>query len=96
MHSSSRKDLICLSRVLKVRRILSFEKEVEMKYFFNEYLRVEKSFSIVAFTFVEFVDSTWVKYMWWVYIIGFIWISEFITSCQSMVIAGAVAHWYFR
>ncbi|XP_043275999.1 choline transporter-like 1 isoform X2 [Venturia canescens] len=49
-----------------------------------------------TFTFVEFVDSTWVKYMWWVYIIGLIWISEFITSCQDMVISGAVAHWYFR
>ncbi|XP_046742542.1 choline transporter-like 1 [Diprion similis] len=50
----------------------------------------------LAFTLVEYVDSTWVKYMWWVYIIGLIWISEFIIACQNMVIAGAVAHWYFR
>ncbi|XP_011296701.1 CTL-like protein 1 [Fopius arisanus] len=47
-------------------------------------------------TLVEYVDATWVKYMWWVYIIGFVWISEFITACQELVIAGAVAHWYFR
>ncbi|XP_063982446.1 choline transporter-like 1 [Diachasmimorpha longicaudata] len=47
-------------------------------------------------TLVEYVDATWVKYMWWVYIIGFIWISEFITACQELVIAGAVAQWYFR
>ena len=45
---------------------------------------------------MEYTDSTWVKYMWWVYIIGLIWISEFITACQTMVISGAVAHWYFR
>ena len=52
--------------------------------------------SFKTFTLVEYVDSTWVKYMWWVYIIGLIWISEFIISCQDMVISGAVAHWYFR
>nr|CAD7579390.1 unnamed protein product [Timema californicum] len=33
--------------------------------------------------------------MWWVYMIGLVWVSEFILSCQQMVIAGAVAHWYF-
>ncbi|XP_058798501.1 choline transporter-like 1 [Phymastichus coffea] len=49
-----------------------------------------------TFTLVDYVDDTWVKYMWWVYIIGLIWISEFITACQTMVISGAVAHWYFR
>ncbi|XP_001604227.1 CTL-like protein 1 [Nasonia vitripennis] len=49
-----------------------------------------------TFTIVEYADSTWIKYMWWVYIIGLIWISEFITACQTMVISGAVAHWYFR
>ncbi|KAF7399237.1 hypothetical protein HZH68_007829 [Vespula germanica] len=49
-----------------------------------------------TFTLVEYVDATWVKYMWWVYIIGLIWTSEFIIACQDMVIAGAVAHWYFR
>ncbi|KAI4501139.1 hypothetical protein M0802_003942 [Mischocyttarus mexicanus] len=57
------------------------------------------SFSIrkfKTFTLVEYVDATWVKYMWWVYIIGLIWTSEFIIACQDMVIAGAVAHWYFR
>ncbi|XP_015511802.1 choline transporter-like 1 isoform X2 [Neodiprion pinetum] len=54
------------------------------------------SINYKTFTLVEYVDSTWVKYMWWVYIIGLIWISEFIIACQNMVIAGAVAHWYFR
>ncbi|KAJ1531974.1 hypothetical protein ONE63_000611 [Megalurothrips usitatus] len=45
--------------------------------------------------FVEFIDATWVRYMWWVYLIALIWISEFILACQQMVIAGAVAIWYF-
>ncbi|XP_015586774.1 CTL-like protein 1 [Cephus cinctus] len=49
-----------------------------------------------TFTLVESVDATWVKYMWWVYIIGLIWTSEFIIACQDIVIAGAVAHWYFK
>ncbi|XP_012281010.1 CTL-like protein 1 [Orussus abietinus] len=52
--------------------------------------------SFKTFTLVEYVDATWVKCMWWVYIIGLIWTSEFIIACQDMVIAGAVAHWYFR
>ncbi|CAI6366054.1 unnamed protein product [Macrosiphum euphorbiae] len=44
---------------------------------------------------VEFKDATWVRYMWWVYIIGLIWSSEFILACQHMIISGAVAKWYF-
>lgn len=46
-------------------------------------------------TAIEFEDASWVRYMWWVYIIGLIWSSEFILACQHMVIAGAVAKWYF-
>ncbi|XP_029154724.1 CTL-like protein 1 isoform X2 [Nylanderia fulva] len=52
--------------------------------------------SFKTFTLVEYVDATWVKYMWWVYLIGLIWVSEFIVGCQTMVISGSVAHWYFR
>lgn len=47
-------------------------------------------------TIVEYIDPIWVKYMWWVYFIGLIWSSEFIMGCQSMVISGSVAHWYYR
>lgn len=46
--------------------------------------------------FIEYVDDSWVKGMWWFYIIGLIWTSEFILACQQMTIAGAVSHWYFR
>lgn len=47
-------------------------------------------------TLVEYIDPAWVKYMWWIYFIGLIWTSEFIMACQQMVIAGAVAHWFYR
>ncbi|PNF17642.1 CTL-like protein 1 [Cryptotermes secundus] len=47
------------------------------------------------FTFFEMKPS-WVRYMWWLYVIGLVWTSEFILSCQQMVIAGAVAHWMFN
>ncbi|KAF5275854.1 hypothetical protein FQR65_LT04092 [Abscondita terminalis] len=48
------------------------------------------------FTEIQYVDPLWVKYMWWVYFIGLVWTSEFIMACQQMVIAGSVAHWYYR
>lgn len=45
---------------------------------------------------IDFVDDSWVKGMWWIYLIGLIWVSEFILACQQMTIAGAVTHWYFK
>lgn len=47
------------------------------------------------FTVMEYVDNTWIKYMWIVYLIGLIWITEFLLACQQMVVAGSVARWYF-
>ncbi|XP_067007141.1 choline transporter-like 1 isoform X2 [Anabrus simplex] len=52
--------------------------------------------SFKKFTMVEFVDPAWVRYFWWVYLIGLVWVSEFILACQQMVIAGAVSQWYFN
>ncbi|KAL1464872.1 hypothetical protein WDU94_004480, partial [Cyamophila willieti] len=48
------------------------------------------------FTLVHYVHASWVGYMWWVYVFGLIWVSEFILACQQMVVAGAVARWYFN
>ncbi|XP_050304964.1 choline transporter-like 1 [Anthonomus grandis grandis] len=48
------------------------------------------------FKVVEYIDADWIQGMWWVYFIGLIWTSEFIMACQQMVIAGAVAHWFYR
>jgi len=46
-------------------------------------------------TLIEFNDGVWVKYMWWLYLFGLIWCSEFILACQQMVIASSVSTWYF-
>ncbi|XP_030761838.1 CTL-like protein 1 [Sitophilus oryzae] len=48
------------------------------------------------FKMIIYNDDSWVKSMWWVYFIGLIWTSEFIMACQQMVIAGSVAHWFYR
>lgn len=49
-----------------------------------------------ALTQVNFADPSWVRYMWWYAIIGYLWTTEFILGCQQMVIAGAVSSWYFN
>lgn len=51
--------------------------------------------SLPTFTVIEYSGSIWVKYLWWIYIVGLIWCSEFILGCQQMVIASSVAAWYF-
>lgn len=43
----------------------------------------------------EFDKNLLSKIFWVYHIIGVIWITEFIFSCQSMVIASSVAKWYF-
>jgi solute carrier family 44 protein 1 (choline transporter-like protein) len=49
----------------------------------------------ISVTSIDYSEEVWVKYMWWIYLIGLIWCSEFILSCQQMVIASAVSSWYF-
>ncbi|VVC27985.1 Hypothetical protein CINCED_3A023837 [Cinara cedri] len=61
----------------------------------HEALEKNMTFVNAGLTAVEFKDATWVRYMWWVYIIGLIWSSEFVLACQHMIISGAVAKWYF-
>ncbi|XP_071444421.1 choline transporter-like 1 isoform X2 [Hetaerina americana] len=62
----------------------------------SEAVVIKRNKSIAGtFTFIEFIDPTWARYFWWVYLIGLVWTAEFILSCQQMVIAGAVALWYF-
>ncbi|XP_013403885.1 choline transporter-like protein 1 isoform X5 [Lingula anatina] len=45
--------------------------------------------------FVNYEESQPVRYMWWYHLVGLIWTSEFIIACQQLVVAGAVAKWYF-
>ncbi len=50
---------------------------------------------LASFTLINYSDPSWIQYMWWYLLIAFVWTSEFILSCQQMVIAGAVSQWYF-
>jgi len=44
---------------------------------------------------VTYNQTGYVRYMWWYHVVGLFWISEFILACQQIVIAGAVAKYYF-
>jgi uncharacterized membrane protein len=35
------------------------------------------------------------QYLKWYYIFGALWVMNFVFACQEVVIAGAVATWYF-
>ena len=50
---------------------------------------------VAGISVIEYRDGAWIKYMWWIHVIGLIWISEFILACQQMVVASSVATWYF-
>lgn len=57
-----------------------------------------KTTSLSPYTLISYNGGnslSWIHYMWWYLVIALIWISEFILSCQQMVIAGAVSNWYF-
>jgi len=41
-----------------------------------------------TFTTIDYSKPAWIQYKWWYLLIAFIWTSEFILSCQQMVIAG--------
>ncbi len=61
-----------------------------MIYSFGDY----DTSKLVLFNY-EFEKTLLSKIFWVYHIIGVIWITEFIFSCQSMVIASSVAKWYF-
>ncbi|XP_027224567.2 choline transporter-like 1 [Penaeus vannamei] len=44
---------------------------------------------------LEYVDPSWVRSMWWVWVLGLVWVAEFILACQQMIIASAVSTYYF-
>lgn len=54
-----------------------------------------KSTQLASYTLINYRNLSWIHYMWWYLVIALIWISEFILSCQQIVIAGAVSSWYF-
>ncbi|KAK4321495.1 hypothetical protein Pmani_007691 [Petrolisthes manimaculis] len=44
---------------------------------------------------LEYSEPTWVRSLWWVWVLGLVWVAEFILACQQMIIASAVSTWYF-
>ncbi|XP_035828132.1 choline transporter-like protein 1 [Aplysia californica] len=51
--------------------------------------------SVIQHHYVVYTEHETVTYFWWYHLVGLIWVSEFIIGCQSFVISGAVARWYF-
>ncbi len=45
--------------------------------------------------FVTYEKQGYLKWMPWFYFFGGLWIWQFIVACQHIVIAGAIAAWYF-
>lgn len=44
---------------------------------------------------VRYRDDGNYKKMWWYHLFGLFWTSQFILACEDLVIAGAIAAWYF-
>ncbi|XP_075679210.1 choline transporter-like protein 1 [Dermatophagoides pteronyssinus] len=63
----------------------------------NDLLSVGSAYKnkLTSFTLIRYKDSSGIQFMWWYLLIAFIWISEFLCSCQQLIIAGAVSSWYF-
>jgi len=45
--------------------------------------------------FIKFTPDTFLWWMRWYHVFGFLWITQFCIACQHLVIAGSVAGWYF-
>nr|XP_033772189.1 choline transporter-like protein 3 isoform X2 [Geotrypetes seraphini] len=54
------------------------------------------SVQVVSEGQVEYNSLSGIRYMWWYHLVGLIWTSEFILTCQQMIIAGAVVTLYFN
>ncbi|XP_063713972.1 choline transporter-like protein 1 [Symsagittifera roscoffensis] len=46
-------------------------------------------------TFVFYETNSEMKKAFWYHLFGLFWITQFLVACQLMIIAGAVASWYF-
>ena len=45
--------------------------------------------------FVQYTPDTFLFWMRFYHVFGLLWLAQFVMACQHMVIAGAVAGWYF-
>lgn len=49
----------------------------------------------LGFIPLEYTEAKTIKSMFWIYVVGLIWTTEFIFACQQFALAAAVAFWYF-
>ncbi|XP_055885004.1 choline transporter-like protein 1 [Biomphalaria glabrata] len=59
------------------------------------YLSTSETPTVNEHSYVMFTKHETITYFWWYHLVGLIWVSEYIINCQSFVISGAVARWYF-
>ena len=45
--------------------------------------------------FVQYIPDSFLFWMRFYHLFGLLWIAQFVIACQHMIIAGAVAGWYF-
>ena len=45
--------------------------------------------------YVTYVKDYFLLGMRWYHLFGLLWITQFVIACQHVVIAGAIAGWYF-
>ncbi|XP_074640243.1 choline transporter-like protein 1 [Tubulanus polymorphus] len=45
--------------------------------------------------FVSYEDDKVLFYLKWFYVFGFLWLTQFVVACHEIVIAGAIATWFF-
>ncbi|CAL4133869.1 unnamed protein product, partial [Meganyctiphanes norvegica] len=58
-------------------------------------LPVDSPKGVTPLSVLEYDKAVWVRSMWWVWLIGLVWVAEFILACQQMIIASAVSTYYF-
>lgn len=68
-----------------------------MIYSFQQFGNLDEALNLVGGSSANVsVAKQTINYALWIYhVLALIWISEFIFGCQSMIIAGSVAKWYF-
>ncbi|GFO10728.1 choline transporter-like protein 1 [Plakobranchus ocellatus] len=59
------------------------------------YLCTAEKPSVTEHGYVTYHEHEIVTHFWWYHLVGLFWVSEYIVACQSFVISGAVARWYF-
>lgn len=64
---------------------------------YSKYLFTDKPLADPESKFggIKYEDKMWIKYMWWYFLIGLIWVTEFILAAHQFVIVQATVMWYY-